>query len=184
MTIKLRSLLKENNILVPRNLEDRGEKRKQIDLKRVQEYIENGSGGSLDLDSTPLTKLPDNLVKVGGSLYIQNSSIEDLNNLEYVGGYLRAYRAKLKTLPSKLTQIERSLDLIFCPIEDLNNLEYVGGNLLINGTNISELPEGLEIRGTLYCCNTPLSKRFSDRSSFKEYLKERNITVKVYIIFK
>ena len=36
MTIKLRSLLEENNILVPRNLDSRIEKQKRIDFQRIQ----------------------------------------------------------------------------------------------------------------------------------------------------
>ena len=92
MTIKLRSLLKENNILVPRNLDSRKEKQKRIDSQRIQrlkeyikEYIRNGSEGDLDVSNIQLTKLPDDIIRVGGSLDIGGSSIEDLNNLEYVG---------------------------------------------------------------------------------------------------
>jgi len=136
MTIKLKSLLKENNILVPKNLDSRIEQRKRIDFQRIQEYIKNGSQGTLDLDGTPLTKLPDNLTKVGGNLFIGDSNIEDLNNLE-----------------------------------------YVGANLWITETYINELPEGLRIGGNLSCKNSPLFKRFSDESSFREYLKERNVRV-------
>ena len=105
MTIKLKSLLEENNILVPRNVESREEKKKRIDYKRIQEYIKNGSKGYLDLTETPLTKLPDNLTKVGGDLFIQNSDIEDLNNLEYVRGSLWANDIEIKSLPENLTKI-------------------------------------------------------------------------------
>ena len=39
MTIKLKSLLEENNILVPRNIDSRKEQQKRIDYQRIQEYI-------------------------------------------------------------------------------------------------------------------------------------------------
>ena len=93
-----------NNILIPRNLESRLEKKKQIDLKRIQEYIENGSKGGLDLCNTPLTKLPDNLRGVGGSLHINTSYIEDLNNLKTIERSLYADGSKLRSL-YKITQI-------------------------------------------------------------------------------
>jgi len=117
------------------------EKKKRIDLQRIQEYIKNGSQGTLDLTETPLTKLPDNLTKVGGDLLTNDSNIEDLNNLEYVG------------------------------------------TLCLDGTNVDSLPEGLEIGGYIIVWNTPLKKRFSDKSSLEEYLKERHITVKKGISF-
>ena len=129
MTIKLRSLLKENNILIPRKLEDRTEQRKRIDFQRVQEYIKKGSKGDLNLRGTFLTKLPDNLTKVGGGLDVSHSPIEDLNNLEYVGGFLNAHSSKLKSLPPKLTRIGGDLSLTKCPINNIDNLEYVGGSL-------------------------------------------------------
>ena len=172
-----------NNILIPRNLDSRIEKQKQIDYQRIQEYIKNGSKGILDLDGTPLTKLPDNLTKIGGSLTIYNSSIEDLNNLEVIKGSLYADNSKLKSLPPKLTRIEYGLSVPKCPIDNINDLGYIGGNLYMDNTNISELPEGLRVGGFLYCRNTPLSKRFSDESSLGEYLKERHITVKKGISF-
>jgi hypothetical protein len=59
-----------NNILVPRNLDSRIEKQKQIDLQRIREYIKKGSQGDLNLYNTILTKLPDNLTKVGRGIFI------------------------------------------------------------------------------------------------------------------
>ena len=171
MTIKLRSLLKENNILVPRNLDSRIEKQKRIDVQRIQEYIKNGSKGDLDLRGTLLTKLPDNLTKVDEVLNIIESNIEDLNNLEYVGEYLFTSKSKLRSLPPKLTRIGRGLSLTGCPIDNIDNLKYVGGNLLINGTKIDELPKGLVVGGWIYCVNTPLSRRFPDQPSLEKHLK-------------
>jgi len=182
MTIKLKSLLKENNILVPRNLDSREKQRKQIDFQRIQEYINNGSEGDLDLRGTPLTKLPDNLTKVDEVLNIIESNIEDLNNLEYVGEYLFTSKSKLRSLPPKLTRIGRGLSLTGCPIDNIDNLKYVGGNLLINGTKIDELPKGLVVGGWIYYVNTPLSRRFPDQPSLEKHLKERNIIVKGGII--
>lgn len=166
-----------SSILIPRNIDSRIEKQKRIDSQRIQEYIKNGSEGKLDLANTQLTKLPDNLTRVGGYLTIYNSSIEDLNNLEYIGISLYADDSKLKSLPPKLTRIGGNASLSRCPIDNIDNLGYVGGTLWINHTNINELPEGLEIGGNLYVGYTHLAERFPDRESFREYLKERNIKV-------
>lgn len=174
MTIKLRSLLEENNILVPRNIDSRIENKRKIDLKRIQEYIKNGSQGDLNLSNAILTKLPDNLTRVGGTLFINASYIEDLNNIEYVGEDLWADGSRLKSL-SKLTRVGNDMSLADCPIDNIDNLEYVGGGLWIDGTDISELPEGLEVVEGIILENTPLGKRFPDEASFERYLEERNI---------
>ena len=172
-----------SNILIPRNLEGRTEQRKQIDLKRIQEYIKKGSEGDLFLEGTPLTKLPDDLVVVGGDLDLSFSNIEDLNNLEYVGKNLWAANSKLKLLPPKLTRIPGILSLAGCPVDNIDGLNHTGGSLLIERTNINELPKGLEIGGCKIVLDTPLEKRFPYTSAFKEYLKERNIIVKGDVIF-
>lgn len=94
------------NILVPRNLDSRVEKHRRADLEKIREYIKKGSKNSLYLSGTPLTKLPDELFSVEGSLMIANSSLIDLNNLKFVGNSLFLKGRKL--------------------IESSNNLQYVG----------------------------------------------------------
>ena len=177
MTIKLRSLLEENNILVPRNIDSRIENKKRIDHQRIQEYIKKGSKGDLDLKGTPLTKLPDNLTKVDGTLFIFNSSIEDLNNLEYVRGNLWANDIEIKSLPENLTKIGGTLSVGNCPIDNIDNVKYIGGGLWVYGTQITRLPEGLILKGNLYYDNTPLAKRFPVNHRLENILKKETLRV-------
>ena len=74
--IKLINLLKENNkILVPRRSPEERQKNYNIAIqKKIQQYIKDGGKGDLDLTSTPITSLPDNL-KVGGNLYLYNTQL-------------------------------------------------------------------------------------------------------------
>ena len=68
--IKLIDILKEiesNKILVPRRSEERKEKLINLTNEKIQQYIKNGGKGDLDLSSTPITSIPDTLVKVGGN---------------------------------------------------------------------------------------------------------------------
>ena len=62
-------------VLVPRRSKEEREKNFKIaTLKKVQEYIKNGSKGSLNLSDTPITSLPDNLT-VRGTLYLTNTPL-------------------------------------------------------------------------------------------------------------
>ena len=135
--IKLKDILFEdsNKILVPRRLEKRKEDQKRIALQKIQQYIKNGSKGSLDLYNTPITSLPNNL-KVGGSLVLNNTSITSLPNNLKVGG---------------------SLDLRNTPITSLPNNLKVEGDLYLRNTPISKKYSKEEIRkmvpmvkGTIY----------------------------------
>ena len=63
-------MIKYNNILIPRRLEGRAERYKILIQRRIQQYIKNGSIGELDLSRSTIEKLPDNLIKVGGNLWL------------------------------------------------------------------------------------------------------------------
>ena len=110
--IKLIDLIKEedNKIIIPRNIEGRKEKHLQIIYQNIQDYIKAGSKTHLHLSRTPITSLPDNLKKVGGSLNLSNSKIESLPDNLQVEKYLSLYNTKIKTLPSNL-QVDGTLDL-------------------------------------------------------------------------
>ena len=71
--IKLVDLLLENNkILVPRRIEARKEQLHQQAQQKIQQYIEQGSKGDLDLSNTQIKTLPNDL-NVGGNLYLNNT---------------------------------------------------------------------------------------------------------------
>ena len=112
--------------------------------KKIQDYIDSGSQGDLDLSNTPITSLPDNL-EVGGDLDLSNTPITSLpDNLKVNGG----------------------LDLSRTPITSLpDNLE-VGGSLYLSRTPITSPPDNLQIGGYLDLSNTPISKKYT-----KEELK-------------
>ena len=68
-------------ILEPRRIEDREEKRKQVEYKRLVELI-NQTGGHidrLDLYNSKLTELPEGIISVK-SLFLEGSSVEKLPN--------------------------------------------------------------------------------------------------------
>ena len=87
--IKLKDLLTESNspdIFIPRRMKDR-EKRFEIvgykeAVKRVDEYIKNGSKGDLSLYNLGLTKLPPNLkgITITGDFYCATNKLTSLEN--------------------------------------------------------------------------------------------------------
>jgi len=91
-----------------------------------------------------------NLVGVVGDLFLDNSSIESLGDLEFVGGdFSLAYCRKIKTL-GKLKKVKYNLWLNQSSIESLDDLEFVGGDLFVYNTNIpkSEL-KNVEVVGRI-----------------------------------
>ena len=67
--------------------EDKQAHSKKLAYKKIQDYIDSGSQGNLDLSNTQITSLPDNL-KVGGDLYLSYTQITSLPDRLKVGGYL------------------------------------------------------------------------------------------------
>src|ERR1019366_5863451 len=100
------------DILIPRRIEGRAERWKIIIQRQIQQYIKNGSVGNLILNNTPIEILPDNLIKVGGNLYLHKSNIRSLGNLELVGGYIYLNQSKIESL-GKLKSVGSYLDLSF-----------------------------------------------------------------------
>ena len=119
--VQLYKQIKEENegsvkVLVPRRSSEEREKNYRIaTLKKVQEYIKNGSKGDLNLRDAPITSLPDNLT-VGGDLFLYNTPIT--------------------SLPDNLT-VEGSIDLRNTPITSLPDNLTVGGFLALLHTPIS-----------------------------------------------
>jgi len=138
--IKLISILKENNILVPRRSpEERSKNYIIATQKKIQQYIKDGSKGDLDLGYTPITSLPDNLT-VRGGLYLNNTKITSLPDNLTVEGYLNLSNTPITSLPDNL-KVGRSLNLINTPI--------------------TSLPDNLKVGRSLYLVNTPLSKKYT-----------------------
>lgn len=98
--------------------------------KWVNDYIERGNRGDLDLQRSYIERLPDNLV-VNGSM--------DLNCC-----------SKLKALPKGLV-VKHDMDLYGCGfIDELPADAKIGGTIDLRGTRIKVLPPNLKVGGSLY----------------------------------
>jgi len=93
---------------------------------------------------------------ISGDLNLEDTPIESLGNLEYVGGYL-------------------SLD--HTPIKSLGNLEYVGGDLYLEDTPIKSLGNLKYVGGDLYLEYTPLSMTMSE----DEIRSKVNVEFDIYL---
>lgn len=160
--VKLIDILREDEeqkpkkILVPRRIDQRHEKRIQMDLLKIQKYIDDGCEGTLDLNHSTITELPDNLTKAEGNVWLDYTKIKNLNNLRYVGG---------------------NLELCYCPITELpDNLE-IDGYLNIVNSKISSIPNNLFINGGIYITGTPLLINYIKKTTFS-YERIRSIVRK------
>ena len=116
--------------------EDKQAHLKKLAYKKVQDYIDSGSQGDLDLGSTKITSLPDNL-EVGGVLFLSNTPITSLPNNLTVGGNLYLRNTPITSLPDNL-KVDGHLDLGDTPITSLPDNLKVGGYLYLGGTKISK----------------------------------------------
>ena len=161
--IKLIDILHEiesNKILIPRRYEGRKEKQMDIINKQFQQYIEDGSKGNLDLSKTPITSLPDNLLKVGGNLILNSTKITSLPDNFQVDGALLLFYTKIKSLP--------------------NNLQ-IGQNLYLSFTKINSLPDNLQVDGNLSLYDTPLAKKYNS-IEIKQMIEDKGGYVKGAIL--
>lgn len=146
------------------------------DANRVKNYIEpNNSQFNLELASTGLESLPDNL-QVRGALTISYSKIKKLPDNLTVNGIFRANDSIIKELPEN-SKFKRSIFLSDSAIEKLpENLSVVGdlklnscrhltilpdnlsvsGSLMLNGSTITTLPKNLVVGGDLDVSRTPI----------------------------
>ena len=149
--IKLINILEEiqsNKILIPRRSEERSKKYIDIINKKIQQYINDGSKGDLNLSHTKITSLPDDLKVVGGSLYLGYTPITSLPSGLKVGGNLNLDSTPITSLPDGLT---------------------VEGYLNLNDTKITSLPSGLKVNGSVYLIDTPLSKKYTKKQLKQMY---------------
>ena len=78
----------------------------------------------------------ENLVGIDGYLNLRHSSIESLDELEYVIGNFSLFECRNITTLGKLKKVVGDLNLGGSSIESLGDLEYVGGNLWLKNINI------------------------------------------------
>ena len=150
----------KKEILKPRKTREQRKRNHKVSVeKRIKRYIKDGGKGNLDLNGTPVKKLPDNL-QVGRSLDLGNTPIKELPDNLKVGGYLFLTGTPIKELPDNLK---------------------VGDYLYLANTLIKGLPDNLQVGGNLYLPNTPLSKEYS-KEEIRSMIEEKGGYVKEYII--
>ena len=98
--------------------------------------------------------------RIGGDLYLMDTQIESLGNLQSVGGYLNLRNTQIESL-GNLTTVGGNLDLMDTPIESLGNLTTVGGSLDLRKTSIKSLGNLISVGGSLDLKSTPISKKYS-----------------------
>ena len=113
------------------------------------------NGDWLDLRSTPITSLPDNLT-VAGSLDLSNTPITSLPDNLTVGDWLDLRNTPITSLPDNLT-VGGNLYLNGTQITSLPDNLTVSGSLDLNGTQITSLPDNLTVGGWLHLSDTPIT---------------------------
>lgn len=142
------------------------------DLKVIQNYIKNGSIGTLDLNGSRITSLPSNLQRVGGNL-----DLYDCNKIEF--------------LPDKLT-VGGDLDLRYCwNLKALPDNLVVGGHLFLDECkNLHTLPKNLRVGKCISLQDTNIQLKdikypitvkgyvYSGNFSIEEFQKHNNDLLK------
>lgn len=145
--IKLKQLIFENSSLIFSKPPEEREKLIAAEHYRtIQKYINSGCKGVLDLETSPIKILPDNLTHINGDLYLDESKIENLNNLERVSGNLRLYKCKTLKSLGKLNYVGEALNLDYTNIQSFENLKYIGDDLSIHDSKILDVMTEDEIR--------------------------------------
>jgi hypothetical protein len=98
---------------------------------------------------------------IDGDLYLSNTSIKSLGNLQSVGGDLDLRRTAIESL-GNLQSVGGDLDLRRTAIESLENLQSVGVNLDLIRTPIKSLGNLTSVGGYLDLTETPLSKMYTE----------------------
>jgi hypothetical protein len=189
--IKLKPLLFESKILIPRRTPEERERGLISEYYRmIQRYIREGCRGELNLMDSPIKILPDNLTHIGKTLDLRRSKIEDLNNLERVdgsinlcecnnlkslgklrkvGGFIDLDYTQITKMPDFIVNVNGYLSLINSKIEDLNNLERVDGTLFLNYTpNLKSLGKLKYVGMNLYLTNSSLLKTMTEEEIRKQ----------------
>ena len=109
--------------------------------------------GNLILTNCDITNVG-KLVKVK-NLSLIESSVESLNYLQQVTGYIYTYRSKIKQLP-ELEFVGGDFDAQNTPLEYLPKLTYVGGDCDLVDSEIKKLDNLKIVRGSLRLTNTKI----------------------------
>lgn len=126
--------------------------------------------GDLNIIGTQIRKLPDH-IKIGGSLTVNESSLETIPADIRVGSYIDLRDCKkLQSLPDGL-MVNGSLILSGTPIQQLPKALIVEGNLNIMATGIKSLPSDLLVRQQIIGIGLQ-SQTTNPENEIPEYLSE------------
>lgn len=181
--IKLIDILFENKILIPRRSpEERAksysielQKRSEVHLNQIQQYINNGSKGDLKLNKIQIKTLPNNLKTIGGTLEIYDSPIESLPDNFKVQDNLILLRIPNLSLPNNL-EVGGNLNLYDSNIKLLPKGLKIKGNLTLARLNLESLPNDLEVEGDVILYGMPLGT--------KDEIKKMSPGIKGNVIIK
>ena len=120
--IKLLPLIRESK-LVPLRQQQRKDANIERTNKIIQDYIDGGSKGNLDLRNTPITSLPQDL-KVGGWLHLMDTPITSLPPNLKVEGWLDLGGTPITSLPQDL-KVGSSLNLMDTPLSKTHTEEQI-----------------------------------------------------------
>ena len=154
--IKLKDILLESttpDIFIPRRIENRLE-------RMIRLYIKNGSKGTLNLQHSNLTVLPEMLkdITVDGSFYCGNNHLTTLENCpKTVGGSFYCGHNKLTSLDGATEYVGGSF---YCSFNNLKSLQcahiIVGGDFYCYDNELKSLFGAPEtVGGDFYCYNNP-----------------------------
>lgn len=130
------------------------QERNKTALKKIKEYIANGSKGDLDLSETDISSLPDDLKQVDGDLKISRTNISSLPDGLKISGYLEADYSSLASLPDNL-KVGEGIFLTGCKeITSLPDNLKVNNTIDVQGTSLSILPKNLQAK-ILYIMDEP-----------------------------
>jgi hypothetical protein len=144
-------------LLIPRRSEERGERKKQLDFKRVENYIKNPRG-TLVLEDSPLEELPLGLTQVEGDLTLINTKIKTLPDNLKIAGSLYLDNSPILYLPSNL-KVNGS-----AAVYNAKYLTHLGENItvplltIIGAKNLKTLPQSLKVETSIFVGG---SKNFS-----------------------
>jgi hypothetical protein len=135
-------------------------------LETLGDNFNEFEGRSLLLDGSSIKDLG-SLTVILGTLSVSNTKITDLTPLFHVGGDLYAEDCPELISIGDLKYVDGSLYLSGTKVSSLDGLKTVGDNLIIIDTNITSLPEGLDVGNYIF-----VSKGF-DVDSVDEYLRNK-----------
>lgn len=144
---------------------------------RINQYIQNGSKGDLDLSNTNIRTLGF-LKKVRGNLNLNNCrDLKSLGDLRYVTQGLYARNCTNLTTLGRLQEIGGMGDFENCTaLVSLGNLERVRWDFDLTDCESLESLGNLKFVGDrLYIIGTPIAQNYSEREVREQVWVERQI---------